>query len=61
VALLDPAQPRRADPRGPALRGGAERGAELGWLLYSAVVSVVVFFGGWKLFHALEPAFADRV
>jgi lipopolysaccharide transport system permease protein len=34
---------------------------DLGWLLYSAVVSVVVFFGGWKLFHALEPAFADRV
>ena len=32
-----------------------------GWLLYSAVVSVLAFLGGWKLFHVLEPAFADRV
>lgn len=31
------------------------------WLLYSAVVSVVVFVGGWHLFHRLEPAFADNV
>ena len=34
---------------------------QLGWLAYSGAVSLVVFLGGWKLFHALEPAFADRV
>ena len=34
---------------------------EAGWLLYSAVISLVVFAGGWRLFHTLEPAFADRV
>jgi lipopolysaccharide transport system permease protein len=32
-----------------------------GWLLYSGGFSLLVFLGGWKLFHALEPAFADRV
>jgi lipopolysaccharide transport system permease protein len=34
---------------------------EMGWLLYSAVFSLVVFVGGWRLFVSLEPAFADRV
>lgn len=34
---------------------------EAGWLVYSAVVSLLVFAGGWRLFHRLEPAFADRV
>lgn len=34
---------------------------DAGWLLYSAVVSLLVFAGGWWLFHRLEPAFADRV
>jgi lipopolysaccharide transport system permease protein len=34
---------------------------ELGWLLYSTVVSLLVFAGGWRLFHKLEPAFADSV
>ena len=31
------------------------------WLLYSAIVSILVFAGGWRLFHKLEPAFADSV
>lgn len=31
------------------------------WLLYSAIVSVVVFAGGWRLFQRLEPVFADRI
>ena len=34
---------------------------QLGWLLYSGLFSVLAFLGGWKLFHTLEPAFADRV
>ena len=34
---------------------------DLGWLLYSAVVSLTVFAGGWWLFYKLEPAFADSV
>jgi len=34
---------------------------ELGWLLYSAVFSLLAFAGGWWLFTKLEPAFADRV
>jgi ABC-type polysaccharide/polyol phosphate export permease len=34
---------------------------DLGWLLYSGIVSVVIFAGGWFLFHKLEPAFADSV
>jgi len=34
---------------------------QLNWLLYSAVVSVLVFAGGWLLFRKLEPAFADSV
>lgn len=32
-----------------------------GWLLYSGIVSVLLFAGGWLLFHKLEPAFADSV
>jgi ABC-type polysaccharide/polyol phosphate export permease len=31
------------------------------WLAYSAVVSVLVFVGGWRLFRRLEPIFADRI
>jgi lipopolysaccharide transport system permease protein len=31
------------------------------WLVYSAVVSLVVFAGGWRLFRRLEPIFADRI
>jgi lipopolysaccharide transport system permease protein len=34
---------------------------DLGWLLYSGIVSVILFAGGWLLFHKLEPAFADSV
>jgi ABC-type polysaccharide/polyol phosphate export permease len=34
---------------------------DLGWLLYSGIVSAVIFVGGWLLFHKLEPAFADSV
>jgi ABC-type polysaccharide/polyol phosphate export permease len=34
---------------------------DLNWLLYSGFASMLIFLGGWKLFHALEPAFADRV
>jgi ABC-type polysaccharide/polyol phosphate export permease len=34
---------------------------QMPWLAYSATVSVLVFVGGWALFHKLEPAFADNV
>jgi lipopolysaccharide transport system permease protein len=34
---------------------------DLGWLAYSAGISILVFFGGWRLFHKLEPTFADSV
>jgi ABC-type polysaccharide/polyol phosphate export permease len=34
---------------------------DLGWLTYSAIVSVVVFAGSWHLFHRLEPTFADNI
>jgi lipopolysaccharide transport system permease protein len=34
---------------------------DMGWLLYSAVVSLLIFAGGWSLFQKLEPAFADSV
>ena len=34
---------------------------DYGWLLYSTVVALLVFLGGWRLFHKLEPAFADSV
>ena len=31
------------------------------WLLYSSVVSLLLFVGGWALFRRLEPAFADSI
>lgn len=31
------------------------------WLAYSAVFSIVVFAGAWRLFQRLEPIFADRI
>ena len=31
------------------------------WLLYSGVVSLLLFAGGWALFRRLEPAFADSI
>lgn len=34
---------------------------ELAWLLYSAVASILLFAGGWRLFYKLEPAFADKI
>ena len=34
---------------------------DLQWLAYSAVVSLLVFAGGWRLFQRLEPVFADRI
>jgi ABC-type polysaccharide/polyol phosphate export permease len=34
---------------------------DFGWLLYSAVVSCLVFAGGWAFFNKLEPMFADTV
>ena len=34
---------------------------DYGWLLYSTVVALLVFLGGWHLFYKLEPAFADSV
>jgi lipopolysaccharide transport system permease protein len=34
---------------------------DLYWLIYSAIISVLVFAGGWRLFHKLEPVFADNV
>lgn len=33
---------------------------DMQWLLYSAVVSVCAFIGGWFLFQRLEPGFADN-
>jgi ABC-type polysaccharide/polyol phosphate export permease len=56
--LLNPVAPLLEGLRSAVVLNQAP---ELGWLLYSAAVSVLVFFAGWKLFHALEPAFADRV
>jgi lipopolysaccharide transport system permease protein len=41
--------------------GVLDRAPDLAWLAYSAVVSMLVFAGGWWLFHRLEPAFADNV
>jgi lipopolysaccharide transport system permease protein len=34
---------------------------EIGWLLYSAATSILLFTTGWWLFHRLEPAFADHI
>ena len=34
---------------------------DLPWFAYTAVVSLVVFAGGWWLFRRLEPVFADRI
>jgi lipopolysaccharide transport system permease protein len=34
---------------------------DMGWLIYSAIVSLLIFAGGWRLFQKLEPAFADSV
>lgn len=56
--LLNPVAPLLEGLRAAVVLNEAP---QLGWLLYSGVSSVLVFLGGWKLFHALEPAFADRV
>jgi ABC-type polysaccharide/polyol phosphate export permease len=56
--LLNPVAPLLEGLRSAVVLNQAP---DLGWLLYSGGVSVLVFLGGWKLFHALEPAFADRV
>ncbi len=34
---------------------------DIDWLLYSGVVSILIFAGSWRLFYKLEPAFADSV
>lgn len=34
---------------------------DLGWLLYSAIISILIFIGGWRLFRRLEPIFADNI
>jgi lipopolysaccharide transport system permease protein len=34
---------------------------DIHWLMYSTVVAIVAFAGGWHLFHKLEPYFADSV
>ena len=31
------------------------------WLLYSAIISILIFIGGWHLFRRLEPVFADNI
>ena len=54
------------NPVAPLLEGlrsaiVANAAPDLPWLLYSATVSILVFAGGWRLFHKLEPAFADNV
>lgn len=58
VMLLNPVAP---------LLEGLERAVvqtrtpDLGWIAYSAVVSVVTFVLAWVMFHRLEPSFADNV
>ena len=56
--LLNPVAPLLEGLRAAVVLNEAP---QLGWLLYSGVSSVLVFLVGWRLFHALEPAFADRV
>jgi len=56
--LLNPVAPLLEGLRSAVVLNQAP---EPGWMLYSGIVSVLVFAGGWKLFHALEPSFADRV
>jgi ABC-type polysaccharide/polyol phosphate export permease len=56
--LLNPVAPLLEGLRAAVVLNEAP---QLGWLLYSGVFSVLAFLGGWRLFHALEPAFADRV
>ncbi len=31
------------------------------WLIYAGVISIVVFLGGWRLFHKMEPLFAEKI
>jgi lipopolysaccharide transport system permease protein len=57
-ALLNPIAPLLEGLRSAVVLNQAP---DTGWLLYSAVVSILVFVGGWRLFVRLEPAFADRV
>ena len=34
---------------------------DFGWLLYSTIISILIFIGGWRLFRRLEPIFADNI
>ena len=56
--LLNPVAPILESLRSAIVLGTTP---DLPWLLYSAVVSIVVFVSGWQLFHHLEPTFADNV
>jgi ABC-type polysaccharide/polyol phosphate export permease len=54
------------NPVAPLLEGlerSVDRGLmpDIGWVAYSAAISVAVFAGAWILFHRLEPSFADNV
>ena len=56
--LLNPIAPLLEGLRSAIVLNAAP---DIGWLLYSGMVSVLAFIGGWALFHKLEPAFADSV
>ena len=56
--LLNPIAPLLEGLRSAIVLNAAP---DIGWLLYSGMVSVLAFKGGWALFHKLEPAFADSV
>ena len=56
--LLNPIAPLLEGLRSAIVLNAAP---QMPWLAYSATVSVLVFVGGWALFHKLEPAFADNV
>jgi ABC-type polysaccharide/polyol phosphate export permease len=58
VMLLNPVAPLLEGLEQTVVQG---RGPDLGWVGYSAVVSVVTFVGAWVVFHRLEPSFADNV
>lgn len=54
------------NPVAPVLEGlrsavVLEAAPDIGWLMYSSVVSFLIVLGGWTLFRRLEPAFADRI
>lgn len=56
--MLNPVAPILEGLRDTVVLGVAP---DTAWLLYSGVVSLLVFLGGWALFRRLEPVFADSI